>query len=126
MDTKGRKIHLDCPREIEKFLKMVFCLRVVARKNIGKCGEITFRINSNERNHSVPHIHASCQGYNISIAIENAEVLAGNLPYKQTNIAIKWVEDNRERLINEWENFAFCAGCVDISSGLPKASAPKS
>jgi len=88
------------------------------KKTIGKCGQITFIIHSNEGNHTVPHIHASCQEHQIVIAIGNHEVLDGNLPRKQTKIATKWVKDNKERLMDEWRNYAFCANCVNISSGL--------
>ena len=118
MGSKKKEVHLDCPEEIESFLINIFNLKVVARRTVGRCDKISFTIHSNEGNHSIPHVHASCQGYEISIAIKTAEVLCGNLPPKQTRKAVKWVEDNKERLLHEWTDFVFSASCVTYSSDL--------
>ena len=117
---KKNEIGFDCPKEIEDFLSIVFCLHAVLRRIIGKRGSITFEVRSKEQNHCTPHVHASYQGYNISIEIESTKVLAGNLPKKQQKLAIKWVKDNKVKLMNDWENYVFTAECTFIGSDLSR------
>ena len=39
-----------------------------------------------------------------TIAIDNGDILAGSLPYKQVKIAKKWIEENKDMLNTTWKN----------------------
>lgn len=96
------------PSEIREFLHDVFLLYEI-RGRIGTCNGIKFIVHTMEQNHVVPHIHAEFGEYHISIAIENQEILAGNLPQKQKKLAQMWVKEHREELFSKWSNIAVSA-----------------
>lgn len=91
--------------EIWKFLSDVFEIGFIKAK-VGKKNAISFYVRSKESNHSIPHVHAKFGKHQISIAINDGKVLAGNLPNKNQKIAQKWVLDNKEKLLNDWKNLA--------------------
>ncbi len=96
------------PVEIVKFIEDVFEL-VEIRGRVGNKKGIVFYIRSNETNHSIPHLHAQYGEYNISIAINTCEVLAGNLPSKQISIAKEWVFRHKEDLLTKWNELSINA-----------------
>jgi len=53
--------------------------------------------------HHLPHIHARYQAKRASIAIENGELLAGDLPFRQLRMVQVWVDLHREELLADWE-----------------------
>lgn len=113
MDVKNDWIFLqskqsDVPDAIVGFINNTFEL-YEARARVGEVKGIVFQVRSNEKNHTVPHIHASYGDYSISISIESCEVLAGNLPPKNQKIAQKWVKENREKLLTDWRNYTISA-----------------
>lgn len=65
---------------------------------------IIIEIRNKENGHHVPHIHAHYQGDNISISLINGEILAGNIPKRNQQIAVTWVLDNIDMLRTKWEN----------------------
>lgn len=67
-------------------------------------------IHPNEKGHNIPHIHAEYQGKNISIAIENGKILAGNLSPKKEKIAVRWVLENKKEISERWNELV--VGCV--------------
>ena len=91
--------------EIWRFLSDTFEIGFIKAK-VGKKNAIVFHVRSKESNHSIPHVHAKFGKYEISIAIKDGRVLAGNLPHKNQKIAQQWVLDNQEKLINDWKNLA--------------------
>lgn len=95
------------PIEICDFFIEVFDLYEI-RGTVGSQEGIRFSVRTNENNHSIPHVHAKYGEHEISIAIETAEVLAGNLPKKQEKKAQEWVISNKQKLLLDWRNIALC------------------
>lgn len=55
------------------------------------------------KQHSLPHIHARYAEFEASIGIEDGEVLAGKLPRKQLRLVQAWIELHRDELLANWE-----------------------
>ena len=53
--------------------------------------------------HHLPHIHIRYQGFRASVAIEDATLLAGELPPKQLRMVQVWIDLHREELLADWE-----------------------
>ncbi|MDD4964566.1 MAG: DUF4160 domain-containing protein [Gallionella sp.] len=53
--------------------------------------------------HHLPHIHIRYQNYRASLAIEDATLLAGELPVRQLRMVQVWVDLHREELLADWE-----------------------
>ena len=52
--------------------------------------------------HNLPHLHARFAEFEASIGIDDAEVLAGELPRKQLRLVQAWVELHRDELVADW------------------------
>ena len=100
--------NLNYPMEIVTFIHSTFEVYEI-RGRVGHSNGIVFKIRTNEKNHTLPHIHAEYGKYNISIEIETGRVLAGNLPNKNQKIATNWVLNNKEKLLKDWKNIAISA-----------------
>lgn len=107
----------DIPKEIIDLIYQLFSL-VETRAKVGDYKSVSFEVRTRERNHVVPHIHASYDNYSISIEIETGRVLAGNLPKKQQKIAVDWVLDNKSFLLGKWQDYAFTAVSLTTTSML--------
>ena len=70
---------------------------------MGYVNGIKFTIHTKEKGHNVRHVHASYQGKEISIDINNAKIIQGNLPKKEMKIALDWVKKNKNFLNNKWD-----------------------
>ncbi len=57
----------------------------------------------NGQHHGVPHIHARYSGIEASVRIDDAEVLAGELPRKQLRLVQAWIELHRDELMADWD-----------------------
>lgn len=53
--------------------------------------------------HHLPHIHVRYSGMKASIAIEDGQVLAGEIPPKQLKMVQAWIEIHRDELFADWE-----------------------
>lgn len=53
--------------------------------------------------HHLPHIHIRYQNYRASLAIDDATLLAGELPPRQLRMVQVWVDLHREELLADWE-----------------------
>ncbi len=51
----------------------------------------------------MPHIHARYAEFEAAIDLENAEILAGELPRKQLRLVQAWIELHRDELFADWE-----------------------
>lgn len=105
------------PGEIISFMEEVFLIMEI-RERLETIRGIKFEVRSRERNHNIPHIHASYDKYEISIAIPDGKVLAGNLPKKQQRIAEEWVKSHVEDLLGKWESFAISATSITTKSRI--------
>ena len=52
--------------------------------------------------HHWPHIHVRYAEFKASIAIDTAEVLAGDLPNRQLRLVAAWIELHRDELDADW------------------------
>ncbi len=96
------------PSEIVSFIYSVFEVYEI-RGQVGRYNGIVFKIRTNEKNHTLPHVHAEYGEYSISIEIKTGRVLDGNLPNKNQKIAVNWVLNNQEELMHEWKDIAISA-----------------
>ncbi len=55
------------------------------------------------KHHDLPHIHARYAEYEASVAIEDGEILSGDLPRKQLRLVQAWIELRRDELLADWE-----------------------
>lgn len=98
MEVKEVKV-FEIPKEIDIFFKSVFELLEI-RGVVGGHKGIKFVVHTND--HNPPHVHAKYDNYEISISLIDFSVLAGNIPKKNKNIAIRWVKEHREYLLEYW------------------------
>ena len=122
------------PKEILSFFKDVFEIYEI-RVKVGETKQIKFIVHTND--HNPPHIHAKYDKYEISISLLDFSVLAGNIPLKNKNIAIKWVKEhgkdiiyttekmslnknvlNKKYLFDCWENKTLISGLPLTNSNL--------
>ena len=89
---------LNITPEIMDFAFDVFSL-VEIRGRVGRINGLIFEIRSNEGKHKRPHLHAKYAEYEISISIEDGVILKGNLPPKQSRLAIEWVRIHKNKLL---------------------------
>ncbi|MDA8410764.1 MAG: DUF4160 domain-containing protein [Treponema sp.] len=53
--------------------------------------------------HKVPHIHARYQGFKASLALDDGEVLAGELPPRQLRMVQVWIDLHKDELLADWD-----------------------
>lgn len=59
----------------------------------------------NEPNHNKPHIHVYFKkDYKVSIAIQNGDKLAGEIPPKNLKVIRKWIDSNKKELLKAWRD----------------------
>jgi hypothetical protein len=54
------------------------------------------------REHGVPHFHVRLAEHDVSISIENLEVLEGELPQRALRLAREWAALHRVELLENW------------------------
>ena len=96
------------PGEIARFLDEVFEI-IEIRGRVGQTKGISFYVRTNEQSHALPHVHAEYGEYEVSIEIATGKVFAGNLPTKNRRIAVEWVLENRDKLLDDWRTIAISA-----------------
>lgn len=55
--------------------------------------------------HMPPHFHAQYNEYEELIIIETLEIYAGELPNRQHKRVMEWARENKEFLIEKWNDF---------------------
>ena len=53
--------------------------------------------------HTLPHVHAKYGGQRISLAIEDARILAGDLPGRALTLLLEWLALHRDELLADWK-----------------------
>lgn len=91
----------EIPKEVKCFFNNVFELYEI-RERIGEFKQIKFYVYGND--HNPPHVHAIYDKYSVSISLIDYSVIAGNLPKKNQNIAVRWVKDNLDYISEHWNN----------------------
>jgi hypothetical protein len=64
---------------------------------------IIIRMYCDKAEHNPPHFHAYYNKYKASVDINNCEIMAGELPIKQTKLVLAWAEIHKEELLADWE-----------------------
>jgi len=54
------------------------------------------------KQHNLPHIHAEYAEHEAVFAIEDGELLDGDMPRRQTRLIQAWIELHREELMAAW------------------------
>ena len=52
--------------------------------------------------HAMPHVHASHGDAAAVFSLDDATVLAGRLPIRQTRLVQAWIELRRDQLLADW------------------------
>jgi hypothetical protein len=66
-------------------------------------GIIISMMYMDNKQHSMPHVHADYQGYSVVLSIPDGEILAGDFPPKKLKIVRAWLEIHHEDLMADWE-----------------------
>ena len=53
--------------------------------------------------HPPPHFHASYQGFEAFVRIEDGEVIHGSMPKKAARIVRQWALDHKAELMANWQ-----------------------
>ncbi len=54
------------------------------------------------KHHNLPHIHVEYNGLEAAFSINEASIIAGNFPPKQTRLVQAWIEIHKEELLADW------------------------
>lgn len=57
--------------------------------------------------HSLPHVHAKYQNYEISVDLQG-NIIRGELPTRKEREALKWIKNNLDLCQKEWNKM--CGG----------------
>jgi hypothetical protein len=57
--------------------------------------------------HNPPHFHVRYNEYRASIAISNANVIAGHLPARVRSLIAEWAELHTDALLEMWHSKTF-------------------
>ncbi len=57
---------------------------------------------NDNKEHKLPHIHAQYNEYEAIYSIETGDLLAGELPRKQSKLVEAWIEIRKEDLNADW------------------------
>ena len=60
------------------------------------------KISINYREHRPPHFHATYGGEEVTILINELEVLSGSIPAKQLKMVLGWAAFHQEELLENW------------------------
>jgi len=66
-------------------------------------GIIISMMYMDNKQHSIPHIHADYQGYSAVFSIPDGDILAGDFPQKKIKLVRAWIEIHHENLLADWE-----------------------
>ena len=55
------------------------------------------------KQHSLPHLHARYQGQEVVVSLPDGDVLEGSLPPAKMKLLLAWVELHKDELMADWE-----------------------
>ena len=97
-------------KELAKLKEWEFILRNLTDfVQIGKMNGIKFIVRTNENSgHHRPHLHVENASAQLSIAIDDYEVLAcaGKITSGQIKKAQDWMKDNKDFITEKWNEFS--------------------
>jgi hypothetical protein len=62
-----------------------------------------YRITIYAEDHNPPHVHVIGPDFQAKVAIADASVLAGTIPSPHRREALDWICENRDRLMEKWD-----------------------
>jgi len=65
-------------------------------------GIVVYMYAYDNRRHHLPHFHAEYGEFSAVIAIEDGEVMEGNLPKSKMKLLQAWLEIHREDVMADW------------------------
>ena len=65
-------------------------------------GVIVYLYFYDNKEHKVPHIHATYQEHKCVFAIETGEIIAGEIPNNKSRLVQAWIEIHRDELMANW------------------------
>jgi len=66
-------------------------------------GIIVSMMYMDNKQYSVPYIHADYQGQGVVLSIPDGEILAGDFPSRKLKLVRAWIEIHHEDLFANWE-----------------------
>ena len=66
-------------------------------------GIIISMMYMDNKQHTIPHIHADYQGESAVLSILDGNILAGNFPPKKLKLVRAWIEIHHESLLADWQ-----------------------
>lgn len=66
-------------------------------------GIIILMFYFDDRKHHLPHIHAQYGEYEAMVAIDDGNVLEGDLPKSKMKLVQAWLEIHRDELLADWQ-----------------------
>jgi hypothetical protein len=64
---------------------------------------IRIKMNYNDvGHHHRSHVHAEYQDFEAVFAIPEGDILAGQLPRRQTRLTRKWIAEHEQELMDDW------------------------
>ena len=68
---------------------------------------LVFKMYFMESEHNPPHIHCEYGEFAAAIDIRTLQILDGILPSKAHRLALAWMKQNQEELLDIWETQTF-------------------
>ncbi|MCD5406628.1 MAG: DUF4160 domain-containing protein [Desulfotomaculum sp.] len=67
------------------------------------CEFLGFKVYIYFKDHQPPHIHLRGGGFEAMLSIADGQVLKGQLPNKLRVVAIAWVRQEKDALLENWQ-----------------------
>lgn len=97
-------------QEKKIFLEWELILRDISQfVQLARINGIKFEVRTNEQGgHHRPHLHVSTSSAEMSIAIDDGEILAcsGNISPAQKRRAKEWIDEHRDLVVAKWNEFS--------------------
>lgn len=61
-----------------------------------------YKITIYAEDHNPPHVHVIGSDFQAKVAIADASVFAGAIPSRWRREALDWINENRDRLMEKW------------------------
>jgi hypothetical protein len=70
-------------------------------KNFG-----SYRIMLFAEDHNPPHVHVIGRDFQAKVRIRDADIFAGMIPPRHRREALRWIVENRDRLLEKWNELS--------------------
>lgn len=79
----------------------------IERNTVGRIKSLKIEVRSSERPHNLAHFHVTSPGRGIDAVytLDPIEYFKGEIDSKSNKMVLKWAEENKDVLINMWNDF---------------------